>query len=186
MKKEIRVLGIDDGPFDKDKKGNCIVIGALFRGGEFLDGLMSTKIRVDGRNAATKLISMINRSKWKCQIKYIMLDGIALGGFNIIDASLLFRKTHIPIVIVIRKRPDISRIKDVLWKIGKKDGIRMIDDAGEVYKEGRVYFQVYGCTEVEGRDLIKHTIRHADIPEPIRIAHIIASGLVLGESRGKA
>ena len=46
MKKEIRIIGIDDGPFNKFKEKEVLVIGTIFRGGEWLDGVLSTKIKI--------------------------------------------------------------------------------------------------------------------------------------------
>ena len=36
------------------------------------------------------------------------------------------------------------------------------------------------------KEFLKVTTVHSYIPEPLRIAHIIAAGLVKGESRGRA
>ena len=42
MKKEIRVIGIDDSPFNKFVKGKqTLVIATIFRGGSWLDGILS-------------------------------------------------------------------------------------------------------------------------------------------------
>ena len=48
MKKEIRVLGIDDAPFEFDQK-EVLVIGTFFRGGQSLDGVLSTYVQKDER-----------------------------------------------------------------------------------------------------------------------------------------
>ncbi|RLE42544.1 hypothetical protein DRJ19_03925, partial [Candidatus Woesearchaeota archaeon] len=108
IKRYMRILGIDDAPFNKfkDKGKNVLVVGTIFRGGDFLDGLISTKVRVDGRNATRKLIEMINKSKFKPQLRVVMLDGIALGGFNIVDIEELWKAIGIPVMVVMRKYPD--------------------------------------------------------------------------------
>ena len=69
MKKEIRILGIDDSAFQKHVKKDILIIGTVFRGGQFLDGLVSTKIRVDGNNATKKITQMIEKSKFKPQLQ---------------------------------------------------------------------------------------------------------------------
>ena len=89
LKKEIRVIGIDDSPFDKFKKGKVLVVGTVFRGGLYLDGILSTKVIIDGNDATTKIIEMINKCKFKPQLQCIFLDGIAVGGFNVIDIKEL-------------------------------------------------------------------------------------------------
>ena len=85
VKKQIRVLGIDDAHFDKFKDKETLIIGAFFRGGEFIDGIVSTRVMVDGSDSTKKITEMVKNSKFYPQIRAIMLDGIAVGGFNIVD-----------------------------------------------------------------------------------------------------
>jgi hypothetical protein len=186
MKKEIRVLGIDDAPFDKFKKGNVLVVGTIFRGGSWLDGLLSTKVRIDGNNSTDKLIKMINKCKFKPQLQAIILDGIAFGGFNIVDVKKLSKKTSIPVIIVIRHMPDFKKIKETLKKLGKEIKYKLIEKAGEVHKVGKIYVQINGISLKGADEVLKITCTRSLLPEPIRVAHMIAAGIVLGESKGKA
>ena len=82
MKPEIRVLGLDDAPFERDDE-EVLVVGTIFRGSNFMDGLLSTEVAVDGDDATGKIIKMVNSSRHKPQLKVIMTDGIAFGGFNV-------------------------------------------------------------------------------------------------------
>ena len=128
MKKQIRVLGIDDGPhkrFDYKQK-KALIVGTFFRGGDFLDGLLSTEATIDGNDATSKIAGMINKSKhFKPQIKAVFLDGIAVGGFNVIDIKLLAKKTGQPIIVIMRTYPKFEKIKRALIKIGKKSRIKL-------------------------------------------------------------
>jgi len=87
FKPEIRILGFDDSPFNSDDK-TVAVIGVIYRGGNFLDGILKTDVEVDGLDAGEKLIQLINSTRHKQQLKVLMLDGITLGGFNIIDIKI--------------------------------------------------------------------------------------------------
>ena len=185
-KKEIRVIGIDDSPFNKFGKGNILVIGVIFRGGSWLDGVLSTKVRVDGNNATKKLAEMINKCKFKPQLQCIFLDGIALGGFNVVDIQQLNKKTNLPVIVVIRHKPDIDTIKKTLIKINKKNKIKLIEKAGEVIKINNIYAQLKGISKEKAKEILDIVCTRSHIPEPVRIAHLIASGIVKGESRGKA
>ena len=49
------VVGFDDAPFDRSHRGDVLVVGAGFEG-ERLDGVISTRVRRDGANAAQRLI----------------------------------------------------------------------------------------------------------------------------------
>ncbi len=84
-----RTLGIDDAPSRRGERGNVLVVGAVYRGGHTFEGLLSTTVRRDGANATTKLIRMIRPSKFYRQLDAILLDGIALGGFNVVDLDRL-------------------------------------------------------------------------------------------------
>ena len=186
LKKEIRVIGIDDAPFKKFKRGQVMVIGAVFRGGSWLDGILSTKVSVDGNNATKKISEMINKCKFKPQLQCIFLDGIAVGGFNIIDVKELSKKTKLPVIVIIRKNPDIEKIKKTLIKINKKNKIKLLDKAGSVVPTGKIYVQLTGISFEKAKEILKITCTRSLIPEPVRIAHLIASGITYGESRGKA
>ena len=186
MKKEIRVVGFDDSSFNKFKDKEVLVIGTFYRGGNYIDGVISTKVKVDGEDSADKLIECIKKSKFKLQLQAIFLDGIAFGGFNIIDIEKLHYKTKLPVIVVIRRMPDIKKIITTLKNIGFEDKIRLIEKAGDVHKIGEVYCQYKGCKKDFVEKLIKITCTHSKIPEPIRVAHLIGAGIVLGESKGRA
>jgi len=196
MKREVRILGVDDCPFEKGQR-YVQIIGVVFRGGQYLDGLLSCRIAVDGFNSTKKLIEMINKSRNKGQLRYIMLDGIALGGFNIVDIQKLWAETGLPVVVIMRKRPNFAKIKAALKNLSSPARRwTLIQKAGQIYetevwnnqlrKKGKVYFQIAGLKAQLAAKLIRQTTVHGAIPEPIRVAHLIATGLGLGESRGRA
>ncbi len=186
LKKEIRVIGIDDSPFKKSQQHDVLVVGSIFKGGLFLDGVISTKITIDGDDATEKIIGMINKSKFKPQLQCILLNGIAVGGFNVIDIKELSRNTALPVIVVIRKKPNINLIKETLEKIGKKEKIQLIEKAGSVAPVNGLFIQLAGISIEKAKEILKLTCTRSLIPEPIRMSHLIASGITDGESRGKA
>jgi endonuclease V-like protein UPF0215 family len=192
VKKELRILGVDDGPFLKfGPKKDVLVVCTIYRGKDSIDGLLSFKVRKDGFNATKKLVQSINSSKHKAQISVIMIDGVALGGFNIIDLEELNKKTKLPVIAVIRRRPDLNSIKNALNNLSRpKKRWSLIDKLPPVSEmilpDGKVYFQHIGCEKELAIKIIKLSTLRGRIPEPIRVAHLIASGLVTGESRGRA
>lgn len=190
MKPEIRVLGLDDAPFERTDD-EVLVVGTIFRGSNFMDGLLSTKVAIDGIDATDKIIDMVNSTRHKPQLKLIMTDGIAFGGFNVIDIKRINKETDLPVVVIIRRDPDMKKIKEALNKM--EDGetkIQFMKNAGQVHvvdqKEGKTFFQVAGIDTEDAEKLIKTTSTQGLIPEPIRVAHLIARGVVKGESSGRA
>lgn len=192
FKSEIRILGFDDCPFKRgDEKVG--VVGVVYRGGSFLDVVMKTEVKVDGTDATRKLIYLLNSSRQKPQLKVLMLDGIAFGGFNIIDIKKLYKKTGLPVIVINRKHPDIYSVKEALKNNFKdfKKRWNMILNAGKIkvcnLKNGKkVYYQVIGMEDEEAEEIIQLSSTHSDIPEPLRVAHLIAAAIIKGESSGRA
>jgi len=187
IKKEIRILGIDDSPFNKFKDKKILIVGTIYRGGEFMDGLISTYAEVDGKDSTEKIIEMIRKTKHRPQLRAIMLKGVAVGGFNVIDIQQLNKKTGISVIVVMKTKPDFEKIQKALENL--KDGkerMELIKKAGAIVKSGHLYVQCAGISGRELSELLKITCTHGKVPEPIRVAHLIASGIVLGESRGRA
>lgn len=159
-----------------------MVVGAIYRGGQFLDGMVTTKIRRDGRNATTKLVSMVKGSRYFPQLHYMMLDGIALGGFNVIDINTLHQETSLPVLVVVRHRPDMASVKRAVMRLAQwRARWRLIERAGVVESVSGLFVQRAGLDAEEAEALLDLSCTRAKIPEPLRAAHIIAGALVTGE-----
>ena len=190
IKKEIRILGIDDAPFTPRTSGIVMLIGTIFRGGTWLDGVLRTEISIDGSDSTDKIVKMICSSRNKDQLGVIMLDGITFGGFNIVNIKKIFEKTEVPVIVVMRKFPNFEKIKKALKRFEDcKERWNRVLDAGKVYKfdnDETIYFQICGIGLEDAKEILKISTTRSAIPEPLRAAHIIAAGVETGESRGKA
>ena len=82
------VVGFDDAPFERSHRGDVLVVGAVFAG-DRLDGVISTRVRRDGANAAQRLIDCLTGSRYFDQLHAILLQGIAFAGFNVVDLQRL-------------------------------------------------------------------------------------------------
>lgn len=190
IKKEIRILAWDDGPFEFKAKGRDILIGVIFRGGQFLDGLLKTEIEIDGEDATEKIIEKILKTKHK-DLRVVMLDGITFAGFNTVDIKEIYEKTNLPVMAVNRKKPDLEKFIETLkTMLNPEKRLNAVKNAGPVYstsvKDKRIFFQCYGIKKDDAEKIIKTTSTMSLIPEPLRVAHLIANGFILGESVGRA
>lgn len=114
IKPEIRILGVDDAPFVPHSGEQVMLIGTLFRAGNWLDGVLRTYITVDGTDATESLIALVNDSRHWEQLGVMMLDGITFGGFNVVNIQEIFQNTGVPVIVIMRKYPDLPRIKKAL------------------------------------------------------------------------
>ena len=186
IKPEIRVLGVDDGVFIPHTKGLVSVVGVVFRGGYWLDGVMHTRIRVDGFDATNKIASMIIDSPHYKQLRVIMLNGITFAGFNVVDVKKLYSKTKLPVIAITREKPDFAEIRKALAHLPKsEERWKAVLNAGEIFAMStrnvgeKIYVHVFGILEEDARKILKLTSTRSNIPEALRVAHLIASGVSL-------
>ncbi len=190
IKREIRILGIDDSALISQK---VMIVGTVFRGGDWMDGVLRSDITKDGLDATDIICNMITRSKHYGQIRAVMLDGITYAGFNVVDIQKIYRQTGIPVIVVMRSKPDFDKIKSALkyfpdgeerWKIIERAG--KIEEVAGKKEKSSIYIQRAGISLESVNKIIRLTSIRSNIPEPLRVAHLIATGITLGESRGKA
>ncbi|MBS3053796.1 MAG: DUF99 family protein [Candidatus Aenigmarchaeota archaeon] len=203
IKDEIRIIGWDDCSHKSGQK-NVLVVGVVFRGGKFIDGLLSTVVKKDGFDATEKLAERITGSRHYDQLSVIMLDGITMAGFNVVDLKELNKKTQLPVIAILRKKPDKKRFFEAICsknrrffgtsknfvlrrkKLGNsKKRLEIAKRAGKIYSYEKIFYQKSGLSTRDCEKILSITCLHGNMPEPIRVAHLIASGLS-GESRGRA
>jgi endonuclease V-like protein UPF0215 family len=184
IKPEIRVLGVDDGTFVPHTKGFAPMIGVVFRGGFWLDGVMSTKVEVDGFDATDKIASMTINSPHYKQLRVIMLDGVTFAGFNVVDIKRLNAETKLPIIAVTRDRPNLKEIHDALEHLPESEKRwKAVMNAGEILEvttrneSEKVFIEVSGILEEDAKKIVKLTSTRSSVPEALRVAHLIASGV---------
>ncbi|MGD2084215.1 MAG: DUF99 family protein [Chromatiales bacterium] len=179
-----QVVGIDDGPFPPAHRGDVLVVGAVFSHLR-LEGVLTTRVRRDGANATDRLAAMIGGSRYAPQLQAVLLQGIALAGFNVIDLHRLHRALGVPLLVVSRRAPDLEAIRKALLENvpGGARKWQLIRRAGPMEALGGVHVQAVGLRAGEASELVRHYAVHSRIPEPLRTAHLIAGGLAGGESR---
>lgn len=189
IKPEIRILGIDDSSLHNER---VMIVGAFFRGGEWLDGVLRSHIARDGSDATDAIIEMVTKSKHFGQVRVLMFDGITYGGFNIVDIKVICETTKIPCIVIMREYPDFTSIRTALEYLPDPDlRWEMITKAGKISKvhsreeENPIYLQHCGIDLEDAKKIVRLSATHSNIPEPLRVAHLIATGIVCGESTGK-
>ena len=184
IKPEIRVLGVDDGAFTPHVEGQVSVIGVVFRGGYWLDGVLHTKIAVDGFDATDRITSMITDASHYRQLRVIMLNGITFAGFNVVDVKALNTATKLPVITVTREKPNLAEIHKALQNLPRsKERWKAILSAGEPVEvstrnaKAKIYVQTAGVSKEDAQKILRLTSTRSNIPEALRVAHLIASGI---------
>ena len=187
LKEQSKIIGWDDGPFKFEQVEDVPVVGAITRGGGRLDGVLKTEIEKDGMNGTKQLISAINESKHRRDLKLIFLDGITYAGFNVIDIEKLATMTEKPVVAVTRHRVDRESFREGMANLPRfEERWKSVEKAGEIneteIRGSRIYFQNESIPQEEAGRAITMTATNSILPEPIRLADLIAKLLVSSES----
>jgi endonuclease V-like protein UPF0215 family len=192
IKPEIRILGVDDGPFEPKSKGEVPLVGAVFRGGRWLEGVLSTQIRQDGTDVTERLIDIVNRSRHRGQLRVLMADGATFAGFNVLNAKEVFRKTGLPVIVISRELPNMTDIHKALKHLPEwRERWKTLGELGKIYpvrtkSRGKpIYMQLVGIKRADAESMVKMSSTHSLVPEPLRVAHLIATAIVRGESYGR-
>jgi endonuclease V-like protein UPF0215 family len=180
------IIGIDDAPFRQNHVGGVKVVGAVYAGLRF-DGILIGEVEKDGFDAAEQLVEIVGESKFFEHAQLLMLQGISLGGFNVVDVFALHESLELPVLVVSRREPDLRAIKQALFDqvSDGREKWAVIEKLGPMEAVGDVYVQRVGLSLEEAEDVVSRFAVHGHIPEPIRAAHLIAGALVDGESRGR-
>lgn len=181
------VIGIDDAPFAREHRGDVLVVGTVFAGPR-LEGVLSTRVRRDGRNSTRAIAAMVGGSRFAAHLQAVLLQGIALAGFNVVDLEGLHRALGLPILVVARRAPNLEAIRSALHTRvpGGRRKWALIEKAGPMEGVAGVYVQRAGLSLAEAEALIRRFAVMGKLPEPLRVAHLIAGGVTRGESRGRA
>jgi hypothetical protein len=181
------VVGVDDFPFERGHRGDVGIVGAVFAGLR-LEGVLTGRVRKDGRNATRAVAAMIAGSKFAPQLQLVLLQGIALAGFNVVDLAELHERLGVPVVAVARRRPRLALIRAALLERvpGGRRKWRLVERLGPMEAAAGVWVQRAGLSLTEAERVVRRLAVHGHVPEPLRTAHLIAGGVARGQSRGRA
>jgi len=181
------VIGLDDAPFKREHRGDVLVVATAYSD-LCLQGVLSAKVRRDGKNATSVIGSLIASSRFAAHTQAVFLQGIALAGFNVVDIHELHGALGIPVLVVARRAPDMAAIRAALLTRvrGGARKWKLIERAGPMEPVAGVFVQRAGMSLAEAAALIERFAVNGRIPEPLRVAHLIAGGVTDGHSRGRA
>jgi endonuclease V-like protein UPF0215 family len=214
----MNVIGFDDGPFTREYRGDVLLVGVVCAGTR-LDGIVSGRVRRDGADSTRQMIALVQASQFRHHLGAVLLQGIAVGGFNVVDIHGLHEALRVPVLVVVRRAPDMAAVRRALFsdaphlrppvrgaakkwglieKAGsieplppsrraiRRSGIKGTSAEAEKAAEPHLWIQRAGLSLEEARKIVFATTLHGNIPEALRMAHLIAGGIVEGKSRGRA
>lgn len=182
IRPSLRIVGVDDGTFPATKRlrEHALLVAVLFENST-ISAVRLGRIAVDGRDANRVLTSMVRALRFDL----MMLSGVSFGGFNLIDITKLAYQTKKPVIAISREKPDNRAILRALRKhfVDWEERWRIVRRAGRIHafkplpEEPELYFEVKGASPSFAKKAIASTAMISRLPEPIRVAGIVARGL---------
>lgn len=182
----LRAIGFDDAPFERGQSDPVGLAGVVSKGTRF-DGMVWGTVDADGDDANETIVDLLDGGKFLPQLHILLLDGVAFGGFNVVDLPALAERLDLPCATIMRSKPDFDAIERALQTVDRSERrLATIRQAGDLHRADEVFFQVAGTDPDLAASAIVRLTRTGHIPEPLRLAHLVASAVESGESGRRA
>lgn len=188
MKAQSRLIGFDDGPFTFASE-SCVLAGVMTRGAGYVEGVLAGEVTVDGSDATQTVLDLLSGTGFGETAHAVAFDGGTVAGFNVLDLDRLHEALGVPVLALTRDRPDPGQVRDALEAnvANPEERARLLEahPIHEVSLGAGVVFvrHVGGRTEELGQLLDHQTVR-GKTPEALRVAHLVATAIAEGSSRG--
>ena len=180
-KKGLRGLAIAES--FKQNSQKSILAGVVMRRDFIIDDFVLGSATLSGNDATDEIIKMYDKLE-RPDISYLMISGIIISMYNIVDIKKIYNKLQIPIIGVTYQNslgiekaikhhfpnswePKINEYR----RLGKREKITLKTSFD-------VYVRAEGCTLSDARHLLNALTLQGAFPEPLRIAQLIAKKLL--------
>ena len=182
------VLGIDDGPFDKFERapGPVTLVGVMMEGSDLVEGVAVTAFPIDGADLTSFLAEWVGGLRLRPSLQAVMLNGITMAGLCVVDIEALAERLDAPVIVVNRRPPLDRALCRALESAGLADRIPLVRRAPRAHAlPDGLFAATAGVATQRVAPLVAATRSKSLLPEPLRLAHMIARAIVMGESRGR-
>ena len=183
-KKGIRALAIAES--FKISCKYAVLAGVVMRRDLVVDGVGISKSTIRGDDSTQNIISMY-RKMHRNDINCIFLGGMIISMFNIIDGTKIHQSTGLPVIAITFNRSSgiVHTIKKVFpneWQsklqqyqnLGERQPIKL--------RTGKsVFVRQWGLSPLNSIIILNHFTLQGSIPEPIRVAKLIARASIRNE-----
>ena len=182
QERSLRLLGIAES-FRKGMSEKSVLIGVVMTADMAIKGIVVAKATVGGMDATEKIITMLKEFN-RCDITLLMLNGCIISWYNVIDLIRVAEETSLPLICVTYDTSEglEKYFKELFpqdWKIRvdvyrkNKSRIPIKLDTGYT-----IYIRFIGMNLKTARRILNKFTWHGSIPEPLRVARIIARAMV--------
>jgi uncharacterized protein len=176
-KKGLRGLAIAESFRETDLKSK--LAGVVMRRDFVIDGFVFGNATIEGDDATDVMISMYEKLD-RNDISFILVSGLIISMYNIVDMMKLWKKTKIPIIGVTYGESDgMEEAIRHHFPNSYESKITQYQNLGtrtkiSLHTKHDIYLRVEGCDIKEAKKLLDTFTLQGAIPEPLRVAQILA------------
>jgi endonuclease V-like protein UPF0215 family len=176
-KKGIRAFGIAESFRSSGKLS--VLAGVVMRRDLVIDGIVISNSTLKGDDSTENIISMYKMLQ-RNDINCIMLDGLIISMYNIINGDQIYSATGIPIIAITFE--DSTGIEDNIRNAFPQDWkwkLEQYKNLGKRYhiklRSGKpLFIRHWGLSLKNSVIILNYFTLQGAIPEPIRIAKLVA------------
>ncbi|MHA2362912.1 MAG: endonuclease dU [Candidatus Hodarchaeales archaeon] len=181
MKSFDRILSIASGKVFLTNNKPVPIVGVLFQKLS-IEHLFIKYIEVDPIDLTNYIIELVPVKFLTNQIKLVFLSNTIMAGLGVVDLNKLHSYLQIPIIVLVDKKPCLKTLEEPLRNLN--DGIirKKILQANptdwvRVPASEKLRLMSIGIDLKKALQLIKEFQKFGNVPEPLRIAILVARSL---------
>ena len=184
-KKGLRGLAIAES--FRQHSTNSIFSGIVMRRDFIIDGFVFGSATLEGDDATNTILEMYDELQ-RPDISYVLISGLIVSMYNIINIKKLYDSLKIPIIGISYNDsrgienslkhhfPNSFESKIISYhKLGEREKITLNTSHD-------VFVRKEGCTLSDVKHLLNELTLHGSVPEPIRVSQLLAKTLLQKKS----
>ncbi len=180
-KKGLRGLVIAESFKQNSKKS--ILAGVVMRRDFLIDGFVFGKATLEGDDATETILSMYKKLN-RPDISYLLISGIIIAMYNIIDLKKISQSLGLPVIGVTYQ--DSEGIEEAIRHHFPDSHESKLKEYQELEKRDKItlhtsydiYIRKEGCTLSDVKHLLDELTLQGSFPEPLRVAQLLAKTLL--------
>ena len=180
-KKGLRGLVIAESFTQNSKKS--ILAGVVMRRDFLIDGFVFGKATLEGDDATETILSMYKKLN-RPDISYLLISGIIISMYNIIDLKKISKSLGLPVIGVTYQ--DSEGIEEAIRHHFPDSHESKLKEYQELEKRDKItlhtsydiYIRKEGCTLSDVKHLLDELTLQGSFPEPLRVAQLLAKTLL--------
>ena len=144
-----------------------------------IDGFVFGHAKIEGDDSTESILAMYDKLN-RQDISFLLISGLIISMYNIVDIKKLSKECNMPVIGVTYE--ESTGIEDAIkhhFPNSYESKVKQYRNLGtrikiELHTGYDLYLRVEGCETGEAKRLLDAFTLQGAIPEPLRVAHLLA------------